>query len=60
VSFSKNIVKCGGFLPRKRKVVVFGKFELKSGGFMLLTLSNIITSMGDVLVVHIIMHGSFK
>jgi hypothetical protein len=29
--------KCGGFLSKKHKVVAFGKFEFKSGGFMLLT-----------------------
>ena len=27
----------GGFLSRKRKVVVFGNFNHKSGGFMLIT-----------------------
>jgi hypothetical protein len=34
---AKNFEKCGGFLFRKCKVVVFGKFGIKSGGFMLLT-----------------------
>jgi hypothetical protein len=34
---AKNFEKCGGFLFRKCKVVIFGKFGIKSGGFMLLT-----------------------
>jgi hypothetical protein len=34
---AKNFEKCGGFLFHKCKVVVFGKFGIKSGGFMLLT-----------------------
>jgi hypothetical protein len=37
---AKNFEKCGGFLFRKHKVVVFGKFNTKSGGFMLLTRCN--------------------
>jgi hypothetical protein len=34
---AKNFEKCRGFLFRQCKVVVFGKFSTKSGGFMLLT-----------------------
>jgi hypothetical protein len=38
VHSAKNLEKSGGFLSRKHKVVVFGKFGLKSCDFMLLTL----------------------
>jgi hypothetical protein len=34
---AKNLKKSGGFLSRKRKVMVDGKFHHQSGGFMLLT-----------------------
>jgi hypothetical protein len=33
----KSLAKSGGFFSRKRKVVVYGKFQHQSGGFMLLT-----------------------
>jgi hypothetical protein len=45
VSFTKNLAKCGDFLFRKRKVMVFGKFEYQSGGFMLLTRSNVSSNL---------------
>jgi hypothetical protein len=37
---AKNLAKSGGFLSRKQKMVVYGKFHRQSGGFMLLTLIN--------------------
>jgi hypothetical protein len=36
-AFRQNLVKCGGFLSCKHKLVVFGKFEMQSDDFMLLT-----------------------
>jgi hypothetical protein len=36
---AKNLAKCGGFLFRKCKVALYGKFHYQGGGFMLLTLS---------------------
>jgi hypothetical protein len=37
---AKNQLKCGGFLSRKPKVVVFRKFRHQCGGFMLFTHGN--------------------
>jgi hypothetical protein len=35
--FGKILAQCGGFLSQKYEVVVNGRFEHKSGGFMILT-----------------------
>ena len=39
VLFANNGLKSGGILSHKRKVVVFGNLDHKSGGFMLITRS---------------------
>jgi hypothetical protein len=45
---AKNLIKSGGILSRKRKVVVFDKFCIKSDGFALITLH---IYMGIVLII---------